>query len=454
MYQFRRVRRTGVALLLAFVFLLAESLTAFAETKYDSWEAVAATMGEVLDSAVEIYEDGGDGAGKRATEEVNVAYYKFYEKLGFEKTVMAAISGSRGSEVEHQFYLVKKVIRDKGTPEEFRESTETLKQMLVEDAIFLDGGKKAESGEGSAESAQASVKDNPATDTAPAARAAGWQTFIAVLGLTLREGLEAILVIAAIIAYLVKTDNKKYLRSVYIGALLGVVFSAVLAFIFNMLAASVGEAESGLGQEVFEGLTMFLAVAVLFYVSNWMLSKSETELWSQYIKDKVEQSLTKGSMYALSFSAFLAVSREGAELILFFQGMRSNIANNPHMLWGGLAVAVIVLAVVYVAITKLSVRLPLKPFFTFTSWLMFLLCISFIGKGVFELQEADVIGRTIITGMNGFTIELFGIYDRYETLVPQVILLVITIVTYVYQLKNNAKKRAALMKNQPQQNQM
>ena len=102
MYQFRRVRRTGVALLLAFVFLLAESLTAFAETKYDSWEAVAATMGEVLDSAVEIYEDGGDGAGKRATEEVNVAYYKFYEKLGFEKTVMAVISGSRGSEVEHQ----------------------------------------------------------------------------------------------------------------------------------------------------------------------------------------------------------------------------------------------------------------------------------------------------------------------------------------------------------------
>ena len=85
---------------------------------------------------------------------------------------------------------------------------------------------------------------------------------------------------------------------------------------------------------------------------------------------------------------------------------------------------------------------------------MFLLCISFIGKGVFELQEADVIGRTIITGMNGFTIELFGIYDRYETLVPQVILLVITIVTYIYQLKNNAKKRAALMKNQPQQNQM
>ena len=410
------------------------ALPVYAEQKYANWQEVASTMGTVLDGAVEAYGAGGEDAGKKATEQVNVAYYKFYEKLGFEKTVMASISGSRGTDVEHQFYLVKKVIRDGGSQEELKSSVETLKSMLTEDAITLDGGKAAAQGNGSA----------AAADSAGGSSSGGaaWQTFLAVLGLTLREGLEAILVIAAIIAYLVKTNSRKYLASVYIGAGLGVLFSVVLAMIFNGIAASLGDAQSGAGQEIFEGVTMFLAVIVLFYVSNWMLSKAEAENWNKYIKDKVQQSIDKGSMYTLSFSAFLAVAREGAELIMFFQGMRANITNNPHMLWAGLALAVVILVIVYFAITKLSVRLPLKPFFTFTSVLMFILCISFVGKGVYELQEADVIGRTVIPWMNGFNFELLGIYDRYENLIPQLILLALTIFTYRRQLgKNKTQKQ-------------
>lgn len=405
------------------------ALPVYAEQKYANWQEVASTMGTVLDGAVEAYGAGGEDAGKKATEQVNVAYYKFYEKLGFEKTVMASISGSRGTDVEHQFYLVKKVIRDGGSQEELKSSVETLKSMLTEDAITLDGGEAAAQGNGSA----------AAADSAGGSSSGGaaWQTFLAVLGLTLREGLEAILVIAAIIAYLVKTNSRKYLASVYIGAGLGVLFSVVLAMIFNGIAVSLGDAQSGAGQEIFEGVTMFLAVIVLFYVSNWMLSKAEAENWNKYIKDKVQQSIDKGSMYTLSFSAFLAVAREGAELIMFFQGMRANITNNPHMLWAGLALAVVILVIVYFAITKLSVRLPLKPFFTFTSVLMFILCISFVGKGVYELQEADVIGRTVIPWMNGFNFELLGVYDRYENLIPQLILLALTIFTYRRQLGKN-----------------
>ena len=430
-HSFRRIAAACAALLMALLL----ALPVYAEQKYANWQEVASTMGTVLDGAVEAYGAGGEEAGKKATEQVNVAYYKFYEKLGFEKTVMASISGSRGSDVEHQFYLVKKIIRDSGSKEELKSSVETLKSMLTEDAITLDGGKAAAQGSGSA----------AATDSAGGGVSSGgaaWQTFLAVLGLTLREGLEAILVIAAIIAYLVKTNSRKYLASVYIGAGLGVLFSVVLAMIFNGIAASLGDAQSGAGQEIFEGVTMFLAVIVLFYVSNWMLSKAEAETWSKYIKDKVQQSIDKGSMYTLSFSAFLAVAREGAELIMFFQGMLANITNNPQMLWGGLALAVLILAIVYVAITKLSVRLPLKTFFTFTSVLMFILCISFIGKGVYELQEADVIGRTIIPWMNGFNFELLGIYDRYENIIPQLILLALTIFTYRVQLgKNKTQKQ-------------
>ena len=424
-HSFRRIAAACAALLMALLL----ALPVYAEQKYANWQEVASTMGTVLDGAVEAYGAGGEDAGKKATEQVNVAYYKFYEKLGFEKTVMASISGSRGTDVEHQFYLVKKVIRDGGSQEELKSSVETLKSMLTEDAITLDGGEAAAQGNGSA----------AAADSAGGSSSGGaaWQTFLAVLGLTLREGLEAILVIAAIIAYLVKTNSRKYLASVYIGAGLGVLFSVVLAMIFNGIAASLGDAQSGAGQEIFEGVTMFLAVIVLFYVSNWMLSKAEAENWNKYIKDKVQQSIDKGSMYTLSFSAFLAVAREGAELIMFFQGMRANITNNPHMLWAGLALAVVILVIVYFAITKLSVRLPLKPFFTFTSVLMFVLCISFVGKGVYELQEADVIGRTVIPWMNGFNFELLGVYDRYENLIPQLILLALTIFTYRRQLGKN-----------------
>ena len=389
-HSFRRIAAACAALLMALLL----ALPVYAEQKYANWQEVASTMGTVLDGAVEAYGAGGEEAGKKATEQVNVAYYKFYEKLGFEKTVMASISGSRGTDVEHQFYLVKKVIRDGGSQEELKSSVETLKSMLTEDAITLDGGEAAAQGNGSA----------AAADSAGGSSSGGaaWQTFLAVLGLTLREGLEAILVIAAIIAYLVKTNSRKYLASVYIGAGLGVLFSVVLAMIFNGIAASLGDAQSGAGQEIFEGVTMFLAVIVLFYVSNWMLSKAEAENWNKYIKDKVQQSIDKGSMYTLSFSAFLAVAREGAELIMFFQGMRANITNNPHMLWAGLALAVVILVIVYFAITKLSVRLPLKPFFTFTSVLMFILCISFVGKGVYELQEADVTTATRISFLSLF----------------------------------------------------
>lgn len=424
-HSFRRIAAACAALLMALLL----ALPVYAEQKYANWQEVASTMGTVLDGAVEAYGAGGEDAGKKATEQVNVAYYKFYEKLGFEKTVMASISGSRGTDVEHQFYLVKKVIRDSGSQEELKSSVETLKSMLTEDAITLDGGEAAAQGNGSAAAADSSGGSSSG--------GAAWQTFLAVLGLTLREGLEAILVIAAIIAYLVKTNSRKYLASVYIGAGLGVLFSVVLAMIFNGIAASLGDAQSGAGQEIFEGVTMFLAVIVLFYVSNWMLSKAEAENWNKYIKDKVQQSIDKGSMYTLSFSAFLAVAREGAELIMFFQGMRANITNNPHMLWAGLALAVVILVIVYFAITKLSVRLPLKPFFTFTSVLMFILCISFVGKGVYELQEADVIGRTVIPWMNGFNFELLGVYDRYENLIPQLILLALTIFTYRRQLGKN-----------------
>ena len=258
-----------------------------------------------------------------------------------------------------------------------------------------------------------------------------WVTFSVAFGLTMREGLEAILVIAAILAYLEKSRNEKYMRPVFSGALLGVAFSIILALIFNLIHASLGAGASTVGQEAFEGFGMFLAVIVLFWVSNWMLSKSEAEVWERYIQKQVESAVNRGSAMALVFSAFLAVSREGAELILFFQGMRSNEMNDNRMMWLGLLVAAICLVAVYYAIRKLTLRLPLKPFFYFTSILMFILCLSFLGKGLFELQEIEWVSKTPVLWMNGFTFDLLGIYPYYENILAQLGLLLLTLLVFV-----------------------
>lgn len=424
------MKKLTIFLVISLVFLM--SITSvFATKKYKDWEDVSKDMEVILRDAIKIYEAGGPDAGKKGYDKINEAYFKFYEKLGFEKIVMAQISGKRGSTVENQFYLARKSMRLNEDINVVKDEVEVLIKYLHEDAKTLDEMRGGSNGTGTG---------------------SGWGVFLSVLGLTLREGLEAILIVAALVAYLKKTNNLKHVRGVYVGAILGIVASIILAIIFNIIAKKFGADSSGMGQEIFEGCGMFLAVIVLFYVSNWMLSKSEVEVWNHYIQSKVESSITKGSAMALVFSSFLAVAREGAELIIFFQGMRENISNNPSYMWGGLACAIVVLAIVYVLITKMSVRLPLKPFFTFTSILMFVLCISFIGKGVYEFQEADVIGRTMIPWMNGFTIDILGIYDRVETLLPQVILLIITIITVIVQIRRNRIKRAELERDYANKN--
>ena len=405
-----------------FIFLFS-SFNVFASGKnYTNWTEIAEDMSVHLNNAITEYEKNTEEGAKAAVSEVNTAYFKFYEKLGFEKTVMSIISGQRGTDVEHYFYRAKKIIRSSGTVDELKEDINILISMLKEDAAFLDGGK-------------VSGENNNF-----------WTTFISILGLTLREGLEAILVIAAILAYLTKTNHHYAKKSVYLGAIIGIVFSIVLAYIFNYIADTVGASESGISQEIFEGVGMLVAVAVLFYVSNWMLQKAEVEVWNKYIQSQVDTSISKGSMYTLAFTSFLAVAREGAELIIFFQGLRENISNNPNAMYLGILISVLILVVVYILIAKLSIKLPLKPFFIATSWLMFILCISFLGKGIFELQEADVIGRTLIPWMHGFSFDFLGIYDRYETLIPQVILFIITIYTVILSNKNNKKKRQELEK--------
>jgi high-affinity iron transporter len=209
-----------------------------------------------------------------------------------------------------------------------------------------------------------------------------------------------------------------------------------MAWVLNLLTSTA----SGRNQEIIEGATMLLAVGVLFYVSNWMVSKAEAEAWTGYIEGKVRSSITRGSVFSLAFAAFLAVFREGAETILFYQALLAGNQNYLNMVWLGFGVGSVALVVVYILIRLLSLRLPLKPFFLGTSVLLFVMSVSFTGAGIKELQEGNVVPVTMLPF--SFTVDILGIYPTLQTLIPQVILLGITVTTFVIQIRRNRRLAA------------
>ena len=419
-----------------------ESEAARKKKKYNDWRGVAADMALEFNAAID---DVKADNYKDAYTHVNDAYFKYYEVQGVESTVMYAISAARVNHIEAQFRDIKHVLLGNQQKEKdsLLQQIEDLKIKVYKDSMVLDGMAEIEDPDSvglaiytdtqvprpelasstaqaaPAQSETPSVSKAPSSPKAPVNR--DWLTFVTAFGLLVREGLEAILVIAAIVAYLIKTGNKHMLKGVYLGSFAAILASIVLAW---ALEAMLGE-QSGVARELLEGWTMFLAVAVLFYVSNWMLSKADTIAWENYISGKVQQSIDSKSQWTLIFAAFIAVMREGAELILFYSAAFTGGMSNPTYIAYGIGAGILVLVVVWVCFRYFSVKLPLRAFFMFTSILLFLMCISFMGKGVVELTEADVIsGRTVIPAMNGFSIEILSIYDRAETLIPQIMLVI------------------------------
>ncbi|QYN47950.1 FTR1 family iron permease [Gilliamella sp. ESL0405] len=332
----------------------------------------------------------------KAKDRVNNAYFGFYEKHGVERAVMSYISGKRGTDTEYQFAKIKRLMTSNAPNKVVRAEIDVILKMLHEDANELDGKKES-----------------------------GWSVFFASFIIIFREGLEAILVVAAISAYLVKTNNKPMLKVVYLSSLFAIFVSILTAIALHTIVGL-----SGANQEIMEGGAMLLATVVLFFVSNWMISKSESEAWKSYVEGKVQTAVTTGSSIALGFAAFLAVFREGAETIIFYQAMLADAKEHMDMVWYGLGIGGIILAFIFIVIRFGAIRLPLKPFFICTSVLMYIMAIAFAGGGVKELQEADIIQVTPVDFIS--SVEILGIYPTVETLIPQVVMVMLVIVSVLY----------------------
>ena len=248
--------------------------------------------------------------------------------------------------------------------------------------------------------------------------ASGFGAFLQSLLIILREGFEAILVIGAVVAFLIKTGHRERLRSIWTGVLMALGASAltaiVLATVLRALPAS---------REVIEGATMLLAVFVLFSVSYWLISRVEAAKWQKFIREKVDAALQHGGGTALALVAFLAVYREGAETALFYQALLNEGTGILLPILAGVLVGGALLGVIFTLFYKYGIRIPLRPFFAVTSVLLYYMAFVFMGKGVRELQEGGVMSITVLPGWPH--VEAMGIFPSVETLLAQALLLLL-----------------------------
>jgi high-affinity iron transporter len=262
-------------------------------------------------------------------------------------------------------------------------------------------------------------------------RSSGANLFIQSFVLLLREGFEAILIVAALMAFLAKCGAVERRRHVARGAWAAVGASLLTAAVVELLF------EITPGQrEALEGVTMLLATAVLFYVSYWLLSKVEVAKWNAFVKGRMEDALSSGSGLALASVAFLAVYREGFETILFYKALitSAGVAGVPG--GGGAAVAAgillgaVALVIVYTAISRFGMKVPLKPFFAVTSAMLYYMAFVFAGKGIADLQESGLLRTSVVEWAP--RIPALGIYPTVESLSLQLVLVVLLLVAVVW----------------------
>ena len=239
--------------------------------------------------------------------------------------------------------------------------------------------------------------------------------FLQSLTIVGREGLEVVLILGAMLAVLRHAGEGERAGALWWGAGLAGVASVVTALAVEGLFRSSRQVE------FLEGVTLVTAAVVLFWVSHWLLARADAVRWSAYVKDRVRRASRGGSTFALGTVAFVAVFREGAETVLFYQAMLARGDVQPGAVAAGFAAGLLALGVVFAAVARLGLRIPLRPFFTATSALLLLLAFTFAGHGVHELQEAGVVSETPLAAVR---VPLLGVYPTVETLLAQALLLI------------------------------
>jgi high-affinity iron transporter len=258
--------------------------------------------------------------------------------------------------------------------------------------------------------------------------------FVGALTILLREGLEALLIVVAMLAFLRKADRPEMLRPVHYGWL-----AALAAGLGTWWAATNLLNISGASRELTEGFGSILAALILVLVGVWMHGKAQAGEWQRYIRDKLGHALTGRSAWFLFLLAFIAVYREVFETILFFVALSAQ--GNVGALLAGAAVGVALLAAIAIAMFRFSARLPIGKFFAYSSALVAVLAVVLAGKGVAAIQEAGLLGVTPLAGAP--RIEFLGIYPTLEGVGAQIATLAALLIGFAWNRRQSQRLVAA-----------
>jgi high-affinity iron transporter len=242
-----------------------------------------------------------------------------------------------------------------------------------------------------------------------------WFGAVNAFAIIFREGLEAVLLVGALLAYLSRTaTGARHKRQVWLGVAGGVAASAA-TWVLAVTLVPV----SGASREMVEGVTALLAVAVLLYVSHWLFQKTYIHDWKTYLQEHVGRAMTRGSALAMAGLAFAAVYREGFETVLFYQALMFDAGAGAVL--AGFAPGILVILAIGYGIVRLGLKLPLKRVFAATGSVMLYLAFVFIGKGLYNLQEAGVYAPHPLAWAPDHEAlrQLLGLYPLAETILAQ-----------------------------------
>ena len=344
-----------------------------------------------LREALELYERGNQKAAYQKSVDAYLDGFELAEPALFAK------NAAMGRDLEAQFTEFRSLIRDGTDPGRVRDVYGKLDAGLLQ-AVDVLGREQTESGS---------------------------YTFFNAALIIIREGLEAALIVAAIIAVLKAMGATQAIRYVHFGWILALVFG-----IFTWFLAQTVITFSSAQRELVEGFTSLLAAIVLFSVSYWLISKAEAKRWHHFIQTRVEEALSGRRLFALVGVSFLAVYREAFETVLFYQALWLQSQNTQAFVaWGFLGGTILVAALVW-GIFKLGMKIPLRLFFGASSALLYLLAFVFAGEGVKDLQAVGWVSETPLPAMP--QIPILGIYPTVETLLAQGVLVVALIAALLW----------------------
>lgn len=251
---------------------------------------------------------------------------------------------------------------------------------------------------------------------------ASYNAFEAML-ILLREGVEALLIVMALVTTLKAAKMRKGLKWVYSGAFAGIVASLLIAYILQIAFPAV---TSGTNREIIEGAVGIFAVAMMILIGIWLHGKSSVKKWNSFMDSQMQTVTKTGSFLSMFALSFLAVFREGAETILFYVGILPRISSFDFVL--GISLALLVLIVIAFVMNKASqFFLPHKVFFILT-WMIYALAFKMTGVSIHALQLTNMIPNHLITGIP--SIDILGIYPSWEGFAGQTLfILVVFLIT-------------------------